>query len=139
MCDVNKDMTNLKSSDCSSCHVSRLILRLLQTVSSILTCAAIVFNFRAVKCFEDLECPNNTYGQNCSQLCSVGCAGPFDACTDGICLFGCDDGFEGPKCEKSQNGVILGVMELTIKPVRPKRCDLGCNGVDYKTGQAKTV
>ncbi|KAK3743433.1 hypothetical protein RRG08_009284 [Elysia crispata] len=82
---------------------SGLILRLLQTVSSILTCAAIVFNFRAVKCFEDLECPNNTYGQNCSQLCSVGCAGPFDACTDGICLFGCDDGFEGPKCEKSKD------------------------------------
>ena len=26
----------------------------------------------------------------------------------------------------------MGVMDLTIKWVRPKRCDLGCNGVDYK-------
>ncbi|KAK3765887.1 hypothetical protein RRG08_053115 [Elysia crispata] len=48
-------------------------------------------------------CANQTYGANCSKKCSTNCRGPNSDCEDvnGFCIFGCDDGYQGVKCEQA--------------------------------------
>ncbi|RUS78178.1 hypothetical protein EGW08_014066 [Elysia chlorotica] len=35
-----------------------------------------------------------------TKLCSSNCAGPSNSCRDGECLFGCDPGYRGKKCDE---------------------------------------
>ncbi|KAK3782899.1 hypothetical protein RRG08_004697 [Elysia crispata] len=55
-------------------------------------------------------CADQTYGANCSEKCSTNCRGPNNDCEDvkGFCIFGCDDGYQGEKCEKACNPQTFG-------------------------------
>ena len=48
-----------------------------------------------------LECPQNTFGVNCSETCSQNCGGSNNACdnVNGFCTFGCDHGYQGKRCQ----------------------------------------
>ncbi|KAK3765306.1 hypothetical protein RRG08_027312 [Elysia crispata] len=47
------------------------------------------------------DCFTNTFGADCSEICSANCGGPSNACDNfsGFCLYGCDDGYQGERCE----------------------------------------
>ena len=51
--------------------------------------------------FFHAACEDNTFGADCSETCSKTCAGPKKLCNhvNGSCIFGCDDGYQGERCE----------------------------------------
>ncbi|KAK3736437.1 hypothetical protein RRG08_043978 [Elysia crispata] len=46
-------------------------------------------------------CTEDTFGANCTEICSSKCGRPHDSCDSftGSCISGCDDGYLGKKCE----------------------------------------
>ncbi|RUS75112.1 hypothetical protein EGW08_017119 [Elysia chlorotica] len=52
--------------------------------------------YQGSKC-ED-KCANNTYGENCTNRCSVGCVGSTCNHVTGICEDGCYVGYQGNFC-----------------------------------------
>ncbi|GFR75476.1 retrovirus-related Pol polyprotein from transposon 297 [Elysia marginata] len=48
------------------------------------------------------ECSRGKYGLSCSHRCSHFCSGSYNDCQilSGECLFGCNPGYIGPKCDK---------------------------------------
>ena len=51
--------------------------------------------------FLEIECTTNKFGVNCSENCNQNCGGPNNACNvlHGVCSDGCDNGYQGEKCE----------------------------------------
>ena len=51
--------------------------------------------------FFHAACEDNTFGADCSENCSITCAGPNNNCdhVNGSCIFGCDHGYQGETCK----------------------------------------
>ncbi|KAK3799000.1 hypothetical protein RRG08_043453 [Elysia crispata] len=47
------------------------------------------------------DCPGNTFGGRCTDVCNQNCGGANNTCKrfDGFCINGCDVGFQGNTCE----------------------------------------
>jgi hypothetical protein len=60
-----------------------------------------IVKFQIVLYFE-LECPEGSYGQNCSFTCSLCLEDKCDH-VDGVCTIGCDDGYTGRMCDESMS------------------------------------
>lgn len=66
-----------------------------------------------------LACSNRTYGENCSQTC--GKCRNLGQChhINGTCSNGCDRGYQGDKCDKSE---YLGIVFLVFQSISCKSC-----------------
>ncbi|XP_053400252.1 receptor-type tyrosine-protein phosphatase mu-like [Mercenaria mercenaria] len=69
------------------------------------------------------ECPDGTYGGNCSLDCSGNCF-DRDACrkSDGYCERGCSPGYTGDKCNRECTSGLYGI-NCTL------RCSVNCDNV----------
>ncbi|KAK3790631.1 hypothetical protein RRG08_043914 [Elysia crispata] len=68
-------------------------------------------------------CPKNTYGVHCSKTCSENCGGPENECDNftGICTSGCDEGYQGERCEAECTNNTFGVN-------CSENCNQNCGG-----------
>ncbi|KAK3781816.1 hypothetical protein RRG08_059062 [Elysia crispata] len=48
------------------------------------------------------DCPGNTFGGRCTDICNQTCGGANNTCKrfDGFCINGCDIGYQGNTCEE---------------------------------------
>ena len=70
--------------------------------------------------FFSTVCEDGKYGPNCLKTCSRQCGGEYTVCDkiEGICPFGCLDGYTGAKCnngKKKKGQALLYVKRLTAE------------------------